>query len=119
PGVLAAVRHNVADHGHLILPFACSEVAPLAADWFARLKTARSLGQSWLLRHPGVAARALTPAALGRPGKARQAAEGALRLLAAEGFDQDVRAAAAAHGPEAEAGIAALLAHGPLVGALP
>ncbi|MFD0638782.1 DUF4132 domain-containing protein [Catenulispora yoronensis] len=121
PAVLNAVTNStaVADNAELVLPFACSEVAPLVADWNARLKSVRPVAQTWLRRHPGVAARALVPAALGKAGKARQAAETALRFLAGEGFEAEVRAAAAGYGADAESGIAGLLAVDPLLAALP
>ncbi|NUR29295.1 MAG: hypothetical protein HOV83_26210, partial [Catenulispora sp.] len=64
PAVLNALRTDLASNAELILPLGCSELAPIAADWNARLKTARTVAQAWLRRHPGVAARALVPAAL-------------------------------------------------------
>lgn len=119
PAVLNALRADLVSNAELILPFASSEVAPLAADWNARLKTVRPTAQAWLRRHPGVAARTLIPAALSKAGKARQAAEAALRLVAAEGFEARIREAAAGYGAAAEAAIANLLAVDPLHAALP
>ncbi|GAB7051223.1 DUF4132 domain-containing protein [Catenuloplanes indicus] len=93
-----------------LLPFTSSELAALMADWFARTKTMRDLAREWLTRHPGVAARALIPAALGKPGVARRAAETALRVLGRA----DVLAAAAGYGEQATAAIAAALDTDPL-----
>ncbi|NUR60737.1 MAG: DUF4132 domain-containing protein [Catenulispora sp.] len=119
PAVLNAIPTDVVSNAELILPFASSEAALLAADWNARLKSLRPVAQAWLRRHPGVAARTLIPTALAKPGKARQAAEAALRLVAAAGFEAEIREAAAGYGAAAEAGIANLLAVDPLVAALP
>jgi hypothetical protein len=119
PAVMNAVRNNPAENAGLLAPFACSEIAPLAADWNLRLKSLRSPAQAWLRRHPALAARTLIPAALGKSGRTRQAAEAALRFLAAEGLEQDVRTAATSHGSEAEAGVVELLAQDPLLAALP
>jgi hypothetical protein len=119
PAVLNAVRADAALNAELILPLADSRIAPLAADWNARLKSARPLAQAWLRRHPGVAARALIPVALDKAGKARQAAEAALRFLAAEGCEAEIRDAAAGYGAAAEAGIATLLSVDPLSAGLP
>ncbi|GAA1969258.1 hypothetical protein GCM10009838_29960 [Catenulispora subtropica] len=119
PAVLNVVGIDAATNAELILPLADSRIAALAADWNARLKSVRPIAQAWLRRHPGVAARALVPAALDKAGKPRQAAEGALRFLAAEGFVAEVREAAAGYGAAAEAGIAVLLSVDPLYAALP
>jgi hypothetical protein len=110
PPVLHLARKQPASYSYLLDPFACSEVVPLVADWLARLKSARPYAMSWLNRHPGVAARALIPTALGKVGKARSAAELTLRALAANGFAADIAEAAAVHGEAAAAAIAAMIA---------
>lgn len=119
PAAMSAVRNSPVENAELLLPFACSEIAPLVADWNLRLKTLRSPAQAWMRRHPALTARTLIPAALGKPGRNRQAAEAALRFLAADGFQDDVRTEAAAYGAEAEAGVVHLLAQDPLVAWLP
>ena len=119
PAAMNSVRNNPAENAGLLMPFACSEIAPLAADWSLRLKTLRSSGQAWMRRHPALTARTLIPAALGKAGRSRQAAEAALRFLVAEGFQDEVRAEAAAYGTEAEAGVVQLLASDPLFATLP
>ncbi|WP_370367948.1 DUF4132 domain-containing protein [Catenulispora sp. GP43] len=118
PAVMSAVRSSPVENAELLLPFACSEIAPLAADWL-RLKTLRAPAQAWLRRHPALAARTLIPAALGKAGRTRQAAEAALRFLVAAGFQDGVHTEAASYGAEAEAGVVQLLAQDPLVAGLP
>jgi hypothetical protein len=110
PPILHLARKQPAANGALLLPFACSEVVPLVTDWLARVKTARVTAIAWLNRHPGVAARALIPVAVGKAGRARDAAELALRILAGNGFAQKVTEAAAGYGAEAAAAVAAVLA---------
>ncbi|WP_194909461.1 DUF4132 domain-containing protein [Catenulispora rubra] len=119
PSVMSAVRSSPLVNAELLLPFACSETAPLVADWNLRLKTLRAPGQAWMRRHPVLTARTLIPAAIGKAGRARQAAETALRFLVAEGFQEEVRAEAATYGSEAEAGVVQLLAQDPLFAVLP
>ena len=110
PPILRLARKQPASSGALLMPFACSDVVPLVADWLARVKTARVAANAWLNRHPDVAARALVPTALGKAGKDRDAAELALRTLAANGFEENVTEAAAGYGPDAAVAISAILA---------
>ncbi|HET9139476.1 DUF4132 domain-containing protein [Actinophytocola sp.] len=93
-----------------LLPFATAEIAAQMSGWLVRSKSRRRLAQAWFDRHPGPAAAALVPAALGRPGKERVAARTALRLL----DPAVVTAAAAGYGEPAAAAAAALLAMDPL-----
>ncbi|SNT64240.1 protein of unknown function [Asanoa hainanensis] len=92
----------------LLLPFASAEIATRMAEALARLKSLRSYAIAWFDRHPAYAARALTPAALGKPGTDRRAAEGALRQIAAR-HHAAVLAAADDYGPAARAGVEELL----------
>jgi hypothetical protein len=110
PPILRLARKQPASSGPLLMPFACSEVVPLVTDWLTRVKTARVTATAWLNRHPDVAARALIPAAVGKAGRDRDAAELALRILAANGFEQNVDEAAAGYGAEAAAAVDAVLA---------
>lgn len=86
-------------------------VAELMADFAVRLKGVRKLAVAWFARHGADAAALLVPAALGKAGKRRTAAEAGIRLVARQVGDEAVLAAVA---PEAHAGIAALLARDPL-----
>ncbi|MEU8660473.1 DUF4132 domain-containing protein [Actinoplanes philippinensis] len=114
PPLLTFARATPADYAALLLPFTSPEVAVLMADWSARLKTVRGVAQRWLLRHPAEAARALIPPALGKAGAARRQAERALLLLHGNGHTDRIRQAAAGYGPEAAAGVEALLVADPL-----
>ncbi|ACU69533.1 WGR domain-containing protein [Catenulispora acidiphila DSM 44928] len=119
PAAMSAVRTSPLENAGLLLPFACSEIAPLVADWNLRLKTLRSPAQAWMRRHPALTVRTLIPAALGKAGRTRQAAEAALRFLVSAGFQDEIRAEAATYGTEADAGVVQLLAQDPLFAGLP
>ncbi|NUR59200.1 MAG: DUF4132 domain-containing protein [Catenulispora sp.] len=110
PPVLHLARRSPADFAHLLGPFAAPEAAVLAADWLSRLKSARPAARAWLDRHPATAARTLIPVALGKPGKARNAAELSLRMLAAGGHGDEIATAAAAYGETAATAVAAIAA---------
>ncbi|MEV3981681.1 DUF4132 domain-containing protein [Nonomuraea sp. NPDC049758] len=114
PMVVDSARRGPSSVAASLLPFAAPEVAVLMADWLARLKSVRATALAWLNRHPAAAARALVPAALGRPGVARLRAEQALAALVAGGHRDTVAEAAAGYGPAAEAAIADLLVADPL-----
>ncbi|GIH23298.1 hypothetical protein Aph01nite_16080 [Acrocarpospora phusangensis] len=114
PLVLESARRNPGTIASALLPFAGPEVAVLMAEWLARLKSVRATALAWLARHPEAAARALIPAALGKPGMARRQAEQALAALAAGGGRDVVVRAAAGYGPVAETAVADLLSADPL-----
>jgi len=114
PLAVRAARMSPADLGSALLPFAYGDIAPLMAEWLVRFKSARGAALAWLTRHPRVAALALIPAALGKPGPDRRAAEAALRAIATVGHHATVREAAATYGEPAAAGIEALLGLDPL-----
>ena len=97
----------------LLLPFADAEVAELMADWLVRVKRLREVAERWFQRHPETAVRALLPAALGKAGKARRAAEVALWLVAEHGRADLVRRVAADHGDQVVDAVEALLAADP------
>lgn len=111
PGLLHLARHGGgAKAAETLLPFSATEIATHMADALARLKSVRTAARAWFQRHGEAAARALIPAALGKPGKERRTAEAALRTL----DPATVTKAAAEYGGKAEAGVAALLAADPL-----
>lgn len=112
PPAVHLARHSPGEAGEVLLPYACTEVAELMADWLTRLKSVRRTASAWLGRHPRVAARALVPVALGKS-SGRGAAEQALRVAATEHRDAVVEAARG-YGEAAEAGIVALLDTDPL-----
>ncbi|MDG6109658.1 DUF4132 domain-containing protein [Dactylosporangium aurantiacum] len=84
--------------GLLLLPFRGPEPAVLVAGWLRHLGSARLWARLWLHRHAETAALALAPAAAGRPGRARQQAEDALRFLTATGHAETVARATRRHG---------------------
>ncbi|MEU8241825.1 DUF4132 domain-containing protein [Actinoplanes missouriensis] len=84
--------------GLLMLPFRGPEAATLIAGWLRNLGSSRLWARLWLERHPESAARALIPAAAGRPGRARQNAGDALRHLAAIGCEPIIRKTAIGYG---------------------
>ncbi|GAA2645640.1 DUF4132 domain-containing protein [Paractinoplanes durhamensis] len=108
------LAQRTAEIAPALLPFSTPELAVQMADWLARLKSARRLALTWLLRHPATAARALVPAALGKAGTARRQAESALFALHTNGHTEAVRAAGISYGPVAAAAIDTLLATDPL-----
>ncbi|WP_327044170.1 DUF4132 domain-containing protein [Microbispora sp. NBC_01189] len=114
PMMLDSARRAPVQIAPLLLPFAAPEIAVLMAEWLARLRSVRATALAWLARHPETAARALIPAALGKPGVARRQAEQALAVLAAGDGREAVTDAAAGYGPAAEAAVADLLAADPL-----
>ncbi|HEX6347555.1 DUF4132 domain-containing protein [Umezawaea sp.] len=114
PVALRIARADPTAGAEVLLPFADGEVALLMADWLARLKSVHAVAVAWFLRHPEVAVRALLPAALAKPGKARREAEAALRLVAARGHGDVVRRVAAEHGDRVVRAAEALIAADPL-----
>ncbi|NUR29256.1 MAG: DUF4132 domain-containing protein [Catenulispora sp.] len=110
PAVLHLARRQPATCSFLLAPFAAPEAALLASEWLGRLKSARPLAMAWLTRHPAVAARTLIPVALGKAGKARDAAALALRALAGTGYADQVTTTAAEYGEAVAKAIAAVLA---------
>jgi hypothetical protein len=117
--LVRVVRRRPTMHGMLLMPYLDVQVARLMADWLTRLKSAAPLARSWFARHAGAAAGLLVPDAVGRAGTAQQAAERALRLIAAQQGADVVLAAAAVYGPQAAGAVDALLHADPLRTALP
>ncbi len=99
--------------GHLVLPFRGPGVATLVAGWLQHHGSARLWARLWLCRHGEAAARALIPAAVGRPVQARQHAEQALRFLSASGHGPILIKTAEGYGPQVRALVEALLAGAP------
>ncbi|MGX7824644.1 DUF4132 domain-containing protein [Actinokineospora sp. 24-640] len=116
PAVTATVASATGqDDLKVLMPVLDTTAAAVLASALVRRKTARPVVRAWLLRHGLAALPYLLPAALDRAGKPRQAAETALRVLAAhEGVDAVVAEAARLAGEEAGAGVAQVLAADPL-----
>ncbi|MET1074997.1 MAG: DUF4132 domain-containing protein, partial [Umezawaea sp.] len=109
PQAVRIAKSDVAYLADLLLPFADAEVAGLMADWLVRLKWVREVADRWFQRHPDTAVRALLPAALGKAGKARRAAEVALWLVAEHGHADLVRRVAAEHDEQVVGAVEMLL----------
>ncbi|MQM28639.1 DUF4132 domain-containing protein [Glycomyces albidus] len=102
-------------HANALVPIRSAEAAALAADWFARLKSARVHAADWLDRHGEHAVPYLVPCALGADKRLRDGGEAALRYLARRLGGQAVLRAAEPSGPAAHARVADLLATDPRV----
>ncbi|GAA1695526.1 hypothetical protein GCM10009830_49240 [Glycomyces endophyticus] len=114
----AAVLAKLVDapkHAKALVPIRSAEAAAVAADWFARLKSARAHAADWLDRHGEHAVPLLVPCALGPDKRLRDGGEAALRYLGRRLGDRAVLDAAAPHGPAAVARVEALLATDPRI----
>ncbi|MEV4005700.1 DUF4132 domain-containing protein [Actinomadura sp. NPDC049753] len=88
PVALGYARARPANGAELLLPFLDGDVANAMADWLQRSTAARGAAAEWFTRHGRAALPYLVPVAVGRAGRARKAAEHALRLVAEqEGAD--------------------------------
>ncbi|MGB3439106.1 MAG: DUF4132 domain-containing protein [Actinophytocola sp.] len=113
--VSAVTTNNGQDAIKALVPVLDTEVAATMATALARRRLARPTVTSWLLRHRLATLPYLLPAALGKAGKARDAAETTLRALAAhEGTDDVVAETKRLAGEEAADGVARILATDPL-----
>jgi predicted DNA-binding WGR domain protein len=115
PVITAVVTSN---NGHddfrALLPVLDTEVASVMASAMTRRKMARPVVRAWLRQHGLATLPYLLPTALGRAGKARDAAEAMLRALAQEGDAPVVAEAMRLAGAEAGEGVARVLATDPL-----
>ncbi|MFJ8853899.1 DUF4132 domain-containing protein [Streptomyces sp. NPDC102437] len=119
PLLLRVVPRQPSSLAPLLLPFVDADVARHMADWSVRLKSTSATARAWFARHGVAAAPLLVPAAVGKAGAARSAAEQALMSIAATHGDDVVREAARGYGAEAAAAVDELLAADPLERALP
>ncbi|SDL25282.1 protein of unknown function [Glycomyces sambucus] len=113
-GAVLAKLRDAPKYAGALVPIRSAEAAALAADWFARLKSARAHGAAWLDRHGARAVPYLVPCALGPDKRLRDGGEAALRHLARRLGDRAVLDALPP-GPEVRARIEALLATDPRV----
>jgi hypothetical protein len=114
PAVLAKLG-SAPKYASALVPIRSREAAALAADWFARLKSARTHAADWLDRHGEHAVPLLLPSAFGADKRQRDGGEAALRYLARRLGDDTVLDAAAPYGPEVLARLRDLLATDPRV----
>ncbi|MFC8722089.1 DUF4132 domain-containing protein [Kitasatospora sp. NPDC057198] len=115
-----AARERPEEIAPALLPVLDATVAGVMAG-LLRLKSVHSVARSWFARHRVAGALLLVPAALGPAGPERQAAEHALRrVAAAEGADVLLAAVAERYGERAGAAAAAdVLGPGALLRSLP
>lgn len=100
---LARLERDFAGLIPWLVPVGDARLAGPMSLGFATKKSLRDPTRQWLLRHPEHAAAGLLPLALGKPGKARDHAELALRFLAQNGQDSVILDVADASGVKQEA----------------
>lgn len=98
PKLKEYARHSLKDAVTLFGPFADPELGLLAAEAYARLKSARKAGLDYLCRRPYVSALSLIPAALGKAKKERGYAEKALIAMGGAGHRGELMRAAEEYG---------------------
>ncbi|WP_089314973.1 DUF4132 domain-containing protein [Actinomadura mexicana] len=82
--VVKGARSRPSDCGHVVVPYAAEPAAELVAGWLLRGGAGGPHAEAWLRRHGPQAVRLLLPAAFGRLGRRRDAAQYALHFLARE-----------------------------------
>lgn len=113
PGLLAYAAARLEEGLALALPFRCADFAPLVAHALKNLKKARPNAVAWLRAHPETAITALIPPAFGADRQPRDNAQYALRWLAQNGHEPEVRAIAARYGDTAADAVDRLLGADP------
>ncbi|WP_051776968.1 WGR domain-containing protein [Kitasatospora phosalacinea] len=122
--VHGAVLARPAQTVQVLLPVRGAVAAGVMADALVRLKSAQEVARSWFERHGVAGALLLVPAAVGKTGRARTAAESALRLVAVQqGAEVLTAAVAERYGEQAAEMVAEVVAEAlradPLETALP
>lgn len=108
PGAVRFAASRPADAIDALARVDGPEVAPFMADVRLRITKLRPAAEAWLAGHAEAAAIALVPAALGKPGAGRDAAESALLFLRARGEDATVARVAARYGKDVESAVLSL-----------
>ncbi|MEB5696022.1 DUF4132 domain-containing protein [Klebsiella aerogenes] len=115
PGFIHSLSRYPQTNLPVALWFGASELAPIIARAFSKLKSVRGEARQWLLAYPEHAITGLLPAAFGRAGEARECARQALQLLADNGHLPLLEQIAGRYQqPEVMDALAALLALDPL-----
>ncbi|MEX2954122.1 DUF4132 domain-containing protein [Serratia fonticola] len=115
PGLINAVRSRPTELTNVWSHVGASELAPLIARAYLKLKTLRSEAQQWLCKYPQHSAIGLIPAALGKKGEAKDCATSALRMLATQGHEALIMQTGEAYGnPEVTDALRAMLDEDPL-----
>lgn len=119
PGLVALVEADPVRFLPSVLTIDAAALAPAAARALTQLKKAREPALAWLRRHRRTAVVRLLPDAVGKPGPTRDAAEHALRVLAADRADgraeiEAVLALYAEHEPRVAEAVVQVLDRDPL-----
>lgn len=115
PGFINALSRYPQENLPVAIWFAASELAPIIARAFNKLKTLREDAREWLLAYPEHAITGLLPAALGKACEAQDSARLAIRMLVDNGHQPLLEQIAQRyHLPEVTQAVSALLAIDPL-----
>lgn len=119
PGLLRQIEADPIGMLEFVKDVDASEIAPHAARALLKLKKARAPAMQWLRKHRDTAVMRLIPDAVGKKGAARDAAEHALRWLAAAKEDgraaiEAIAAQYAKQDPLATSAVAEVLDRNPL-----
>lgn len=115
PGFIHALSRYPQENLPVAIWFAASELAPIVARAFHKLKTLREEAREWLLAYPEHAIAGLLPAALGKAGEAQDSARLAIRMLMDNGHQPLLEQVARRYDRlEVMAAVGALLALDPL-----
>lgn len=85
PGFIHSFSRYPQENLSIAIWFAASELAPIVARAFNKLKSLRGGAREWLLAYPEHAITGLLPAALGKAGEAQDSARLAIRMLVDNG----------------------------------
>ncbi len=115
PGFVNALSRYPQENLSVAIWFAASELAPVVARAFNKLKSLREVAREWLLTYPEHAITGLLPAALGKAGEAQDSARLAIRLLIDNGHQPLLEQVSRRYNqPEVMEAVSALLALDPL-----
>ncbi|MDS7877284.1 WGR and DUF4132 domain-containing protein [Klebsiella pasteurii] len=115
PGFIHSLSRYPQENLPVAIWFAASEIAPMIARAFNKLKTLREGAREWLLAYPEHAITGLLPAAFGKAGEAQDSARLAIRMLVEKGHQPLLEEVARRyHQPEVAEAVGALLALDPL-----
>ncbi|MEZ0112269.1 hypothetical protein ABH920_006288 [Catenulispora sp. EB89] len=108
-GLPMALKATASHRLGLIQPFRSPEIAATVAVALTQRTTGRADAVRWLTRHADYAAEQLIPAAVGKPGKDRQAAARTVRWLGDKAGVDVIAIAAENYGDQAAAAIRVLM----------
>ncbi|HEJ0075802.1 WGR and DUF4132 domain-containing protein [Klebsiella oxytoca] len=115
PGFIHSFSRYPQENLSVAIWFAASELAPIIARAFNKLKSLREGAREWLLAYPEHAITGLLPAALGKAGEAQDSARLAIRMLVDNGHQPLLEEVARRYNqPAVTEAVTALLALDPL-----